>query len=75
MPILSLREALAGRVADPWQTIPSDWVRAAQRRWTEQPPKDVGLPAVGCDPLTARIRSADVERIVRDVLHRLHGQA
>ena len=32
-------------------------------------------PAAGCDPLTARVRSADVERIVRDVLHKLHGQS
>ncbi len=32
-------------------------------------------PAAGCDPLTARVRSADVERIVRDVMHKFHGQA
>lgn len=31
-------------------------------------------PAAGCDPLTAGLRTKDVDQIVRDVLHRLHGQ-
>ncbi len=30
-------------------------------------------PATGCDPATTAVRSADVERIVRDVMRRLHG--
>ena len=31
-------------------------------------------PATGCDPLRVGVRSGDVERIVRDVMQRLHGQ-
>lgn len=32
-----------------YQTIPTAWVRAAQARWTEQPPKDVPMCAMGVD--------------------------
>jgi len=28
----------AAKVADPWQCIPSAWVKLAQARWTEKPP-------------------------------------
>lgn len=38
----------AARVTDPWQVIPAAWVRAAQARWTEQPP-DEPLLAIGQD--------------------------
>ena len=38
----------AGRVADPWQTIPAAWVRAAQARWTETRPE--GACCIGVDP-------------------------
>ena len=36
--------------ASPWQVIPTDWVRAAQRRWLERERPDVPLTAVGVDP-------------------------
>ncbi len=35
----------AARIADPWQLIPGDWVRAAQARWRATPP-----PAPGSIP-------------------------
>ena len=36
--------------ADPWQVIPTAWVKAAQRRWMEQGrPVDVPLSGVGLD--------------------------
>lgn len=35
---------------DPWQVIPTDWVRAAQRRWLEREKPNVPLTAVGVDP-------------------------
>lgn len=40
----------AARIADPWQTIPVGWVKAAQARWRETPPENSILTAVGCDP-------------------------
>ena len=40
----------AAAVSDPFQVIPSEWVRAAQRRWLEtERPKDA-VPAYGLDP-------------------------
>lgn len=33
----------AARISDPWQVIPGDWVRAAQKRWRER-----GKPALAC---------------------------
>jgi hypothetical protein len=38
----------AARISDPWQVIPSAWVRAAQARWTPQQPDDA-LLTVGVD--------------------------
>jgi hypothetical protein len=38
----------AARVADPWQVIPREWVKAAQARWTAQRPA-VGQRSAGCD--------------------------
>ena len=35
---------------DPWQIIPAEWVRLAQRRWEERERPDVRLSAVGVDP-------------------------
>lgn len=46
----------ASQVADPFQIIPSEWVRAAQKRWMEtEQPKDkdgklIPLTACGLDP-------------------------
>ncbi|WP_338069865.1 terminase [Ensifer aridi] len=34
---------------DPWQVIPTKWVKAAQARWTERPPEDVPMTAVAAD--------------------------
>lgn len=33
---------------DPWQVIPTDWIRAAQDRWTEE--HEGPMTACGCDP-------------------------
>lgn len=38
----------AARVDDPWQTIPTAWIKAAQARWTAQQPDDA-LLSVGVD--------------------------
>lgn len=40
----------AGRTADPWQVIPTAWVRAAQQRWRARATPDVPLQSVGVDP-------------------------
>jgi hypothetical protein len=40
----------AGAAADPWQVIPTEWVRAAQRRWLERERPKTPLTAVGIDP-------------------------
>lgn len=34
---------------DPWQTIPTEWVLAAQRRWTTTPPVGVPMCSMGVD--------------------------
>lgn len=40
----------ASAVADPFQIIPADWVRAAQKRWLERERPTTPLTAVGIDP-------------------------
>ena len=35
---------------DPWQAIPTDWVKAAMQRWTSTPPVGVPMCAMGVDP-------------------------
>ncbi len=41
----------ASSEADPWQVIPTAWVRLAQQRWLEQEkPTNVTLSGVGLDP-------------------------
>jgi hypothetical protein len=40
---------MAAREDPQWQAIPSEWVRAAQARWTEQAPIGVPLCAMGVD--------------------------
>ncbi|MFA6047150.1 MAG: hypothetical protein WC718_19365, partial [Phycisphaerales bacterium] len=41
---------LAGRTDDPWQVIPSEWVRAAQERWTKNADKPRGpMTGIGVD--------------------------
>jgi len=39
----------AARVTDPWQVIPTDWVRKAQERWLERDEPETPLTAVGID--------------------------
>lgn len=39
----------AGLDDDPWQVIPTAWVRAAQERWRQLPKPDVPLTTVGVD--------------------------
>ena len=38
----------AGVQDDPWQVIPTEWVRAAQDRWQKEP--NGPMDSVGCDP-------------------------
>jgi len=40
---------LLERTDDVWQLIPTSWVKAAQDRWTRQPPAGVPMCAVGVD--------------------------
>lgn len=44
----------AAQSDNPWQVIPTAWVKAAQRRWRDRkstvPPADVPLTSVGVDP-------------------------
>jgi len=40
----------ASSTPDPFQVIPADWVRLAQRRWLERERPNVPLTAVGIDP-------------------------
>lgn len=39
-----------GLTDDAHQLIPTEWIKAAQDRWTEQPPSDILLTSVGVDP-------------------------
>lgn len=39
----------AGEEDDAWQTIPTSWVKAAQRRWKSVPPVGVPMCAIGVD--------------------------
>jgi len=40
----------AASTPDPFQIIPADWVRVAQRRWLERKKPDTPVTAVGIDP-------------------------
>jgi hypothetical protein len=40
----------AAAVVDPWQVIPTEWVRKAQRRWMERERPKTPLTAIGIDP-------------------------
>ncbi len=33
----------------PWQVIPTEWIIAAEERWTPRPPDDVPMTAIGVD--------------------------
>ena len=51
-PIRSLLKGKFGahKTVDPFQVIPTEWVRMAQRRWMETMKPDVPLSSVGLDP-------------------------
>jgi hypothetical protein len=40
----------AGKEDDPWQVIPTDWVRAAQERWQNRARPKTPMTALGVDP-------------------------
>lgn len=40
---------IIGRRDHEWQVIPTTWVKAAQARWTEAPPGDAAMTAIGVD--------------------------
>ncbi len=40
----------ASQLPDPWQVIPTEWVRLAQKRWKEMEQPDVPLSGAGLDP-------------------------
>lgn len=40
----------AAKEADPWQVIPTEWIKAAQRRWVEREKPDTPITQVGVDP-------------------------
>ena len=40
----------AGREDDPWQVIPTDWVKAAQERWTARARPKTPMTTLGIDP-------------------------
>jgi len=46
------REGLFKRTLrdNPMQCIPAAWVKAAQDRWTDQPPRGIPMNAIGVDP-------------------------
>lgn len=40
----------ASAISDPWQIIPTEWVKTAQRKWLEREKPTTPLTAVGIDP-------------------------
>lgn len=40
---------MAARADDKWQVIPTEWVRAAQARWTPEPPEHAPMSALAVD--------------------------
>lgn len=40
----------AGLDDDVWQVIPTEWIKQAQARWTDQKPSDTPMTALGVDP-------------------------
>lgn len=40
---------MLARQDDPWQVIPTEWIRAAQARWTPEPPAHAPMTAMGVD--------------------------
>lgn len=50
----------AGKNDDPWQVIPSDWVTAAQDRWTPDGGRGIPMDSIGVDPA----RGGDDETVI-----------
>lgn len=48
--ILLKGDFYATATPDPWQVIPTDWIRQAQRRWLEREKPTTPLTAAGIDP-------------------------
>ena len=40
---------MLARIDDPWQAIPTQWIREAQARWTDQPPAHAPMSAIAAD--------------------------
>ena len=40
---------MAMKPDDPWQVIPTQWIREAQARWTPNPPEHAPMSAIGVD--------------------------
>lgn len=47
--ILMTGNFMLARQDDPWQVMPLEWIRAAQERWTDKPPANVPMCAMGVD--------------------------
>jgi len=47
--ILTTGNFMLARKDDPWQVIPTDWIRQAQARWKPEPPRGVPMCAIGVD--------------------------
>lgn len=47
--ILATGDFMAERTDDIWQLIPSEWVRAAKRRWRNNRPHGIAMSALGAD--------------------------
>jgi hypothetical protein len=47
--ILLSGDFLSGRIDHQWQVIPTAWVKAAQAKWTQTPPQNCPMTAIGAD--------------------------
>jgi hypothetical protein len=52
----------AAQEADPWQVIPTEWVRLAQRRWVERERPATPLTAAGLDPARGGLDNATLAK-------------
>jgi len=55
----------------PRQVIPTEWVRAAQRRWRDREPPDAPLTAVGVDPSRGGVDNTEIARLTENYFHEL----
>ena len=52
----------ASMTVDPWQIIPTEWVKSAQRRWLEREKPEVPLTCVGIDPARGGIDNMSLSK-------------